>query len=682
MRASARPGIHTGVSIFVEATEHALARLSAVMRFAEGHAPRVELAGASRDAAFAIGAIYDARDGRRDPGAAIEAAQARLVLSWGALAPVLEQAESARDPELAEVAGWLREALDRLFVATRALPRFVAPEPPSFALSGAKPLVHASTRASVLPRARSLPLPPRAFEAEAAPAGDDDPEARLAALGALLEPPAFDVSSEAPLDEDAEPPELSAGAVDPVERAAIVDPLRPGAPVDTKLEPLDDAGYTHHWARALFEEIATLGLQRTPLLGDDWRAFEAVDARIAAALDAYAGLGEAALGELEALALDTPAPDPSRVYAVAMIAATVTGRDLAGLVESVVRRLDAADPELVEPVLLAARLAPSDALSPVWRSFVADADPALARLGFAALVAARAAARDARHEELVRAASSSDHATRALALTALAEQGGAEAVESARAAFAPGEPVGVRSAALRALLILRDPGYDELALAELGGAIGAEAALGLAIAGRRHAELCEAVGRAPTPEGLRALGWAGTLDAAPILLAALSSDDEALAGAAATALARIVGPGPIEQREIAPEALGDPSLLTPQAARDASERPSGSARADDEGSPDTIEVHARDSEAWAERVAAARARGEATRWRFGAPWSPLRIVEELEASELEVPISAEDRRLARLELVVHARLGEALDTDGWVVDQLDELARLRRALVR
>lgn len=667
-----------GVSIFVEATEYALSRLAAVMRFVEGHAPRAELAEAARDAAFAAGAIYDARDGRRDPGAAIESAQARLVLAWSALAPVLEQAEGARDRELVEVAAWLREALDRLFVATRALPRFVAPEPAGFVLSGARPRLHVSSRASVRPRARSLPLPPRVLEREAPPMLDDDPEARLAALGALLEPPAFDASSEAPLDEDAEPPELPGVAVDSAERAPVVDPLRPGAPVDTGVEALDDAGYTRQWARTLFEEIAALGLMRTPLEGDDWRAFEAVDARIAAALDAYAGLGEAALGELEALALDTPAPDPSRVYAAAMIAATVTGRDLAGLVESILRRLDPADPELSAPLLLAARLAPSDALSPVWRGLAADVEPALVELGFAALVAAGAA----RQEELLRAAASPEPRSRALALEALAERGGAEAVALARAAFAPAEPVAVRRAALRALLLLRDPGYDELALAELGGAIGGEAALGLAIAGRRHAELCEVVSRAPTPDGLRALGWAGALDGVPILLAALSSDDEALAGAAATALARIVGPGPVEQREIAPEALADPAFLTPEAARGADEAASEAVRPDDEGSPDTIEVHARDPEAWGALVAALRERGEAPRWRFGAPWSPLRVVEELEASELEVPISAEDRRLARLELIVHARLGEQLDTDGWVVDQRAELARLRQALAR
>ena len=212
--------------------------------------PCAHLAPAARRLESGLGAMYDAFDGRADRVTAIGVAGARL---WDAAVLVAR----AGLPSAVEA---LRIACAALIAAEERFPRVaLAPRAPA-ELGAAIPLprLPAIERSSRVP---SLRAPPEPVVQEEPPAV------------ALPEPTTFEELAAAakaarslakvPVPKAPEPREIAKHLPTPVEI-----PRGFALPPPT---PIGEDAFVQRWARECFEEIGMLGLQRTPLAGDDWR---------------------------------------------------------------------------------------------------------------------------------------------------------------------------------------------------------------------------------------------------------------------------------------------------------------------------------------------------------------------------------------------------------------------------
>src|SRR5262249_12341108 len=112
---------------------------------------------------------------------------------------------------------------------------------------------------------------------------------------------------------------------------ALPKPPPPEIPPGFAIAPrprIADDDFVRRWARECVEEVGMLGQQRTPLRGEDWRTSQVLERRLVAAVDALAALGPTAIASVEPFVLDTPVPDPMKVFAMAMIGGCLEGRDV------------------------------------------------------------------------------------------------------------------------------------------------------------------------------------------------------------------------------------------------------------------------------------------------------------------------------------------------------------------
>lgn len=612
----------------------------------------------------AITSIYAALDRREDGLSATRAAQ--MDLHVGAV--VLKSLASV-DTTFADAVTWLDEARGALDVALERFSR-VPPEPPL----PPEPL-------------RASKDVPRLFRIERAPLVPELPAPDP--LPAPVEPPP-------PLPPPKTPDELAKTVAEVKRRSEERRREREGrarkreaaraAARKEKLGPEDPpAGFARgkfeaktrdqlvaDRARECFDEVAMIGMQRAPLLGDPWRVARVLEDRMLCAIDALAALGGPALARVEKLATDAPAKDPTRGFAATMILGCFDGRDTLGAIERVLHHLGPADPEIARHVAGALALVPHPQLPQLLRGFLADSDPAvraiaiavLAYRGLATMTELAAAARDP--SPTVAAA-----ALPALALTRSTELG--EAIEPARIHDDPA----LREAAWTALAFSGSPYAAELIARDLEGPFAARAAVPLAIVGdeRDAARLLDLLQRAPTPALVNAVGWAGAPEAFDTLVGLLSHDDPVVQLGSAYALDRITGARLVDDVEVPPEVIAVPDVEEPDTgdprpqtlAREVSDRrdlPS-------EGSTETVTQPTVDAARWRAYL---RDRGgdykPGLRYRRGSPYSAVISCWELDA----LPLTPGERRHLQRELVVRTGQHVRFDPHDFVSVQEEALA--------
>jgi hypothetical protein len=655
--------------VFVATTERVLAELGAVLRWAAAHPPRAGMLAIAERASAAVGYVCDARDGRGDGLAALGAAEAHVLLA-------LAETEDG-DAACPRLSATLAE----LLTATRFLP-IRAPEAPTGDGAGLDPRASTGTvsprtvpRASVRPLARALPVPkprPPAAPPRESPPAASGPE-RAARLLAAAHARRAPVPAEPA--EDGEPPDLPQGdAPEQGEQEAAdssQDTPRAGDPASAP-PPASEESFVRAWSKTLFEELAALGMQRLPLVDDDWRARGFTEDRLLSALDAFVGFGEPAIAAVPLLVADAPAPDPWRMFAAGLVAGCVGGRDTAGFFEEALRGLEPDDPDVAVALEMAARLAPHPEIVAMLRTLRADESPELRVLAARALLAAGAATTD----DLLEDAASADPTLASLALPVLARRRSPRAAPLARAALDARDPDLAR-AAIRTLALSGDPALAptlaRILQSARPAAIRETAALYLGLAGDPDGALRDSLTQ-PTVGRVLGVGWAGRKEALPRLLACLSSQEDGVPEAAARALARILGQAPIVDRDVPPEDLDQPDLF-PTLGPPAPPTDDTDASA---GSPDTLRAFSTDPEHW--RPLLDTVALPPGRIRHGQPRTPARTLDELLLEDAEVPPTPDERALLVDELVATTALDVAYDPQQWVALQIDALTALRAAL--
>ncbi len=623
-----------------------------------------DLAPAARPIEEALAALYGAFDRRADPLAATRDAETALDRAVAALGPLAE-----RDRVLADASAWLRDARKVLGVAEERFAR-VPPELPEIAelrASGDVPTLHRLERPSIAatirlgppPDPEPAPLPPplpppttpaeltrRVAElADRAEARRREAEARRAERRRSVR-----AAPEEPPDP---PPGFARGRF-----AALTEPQRLAARL-----------------RDCFEEVAMIGMQRAPLLGDPWRTALVLERRMLRAIDAIAALGPAALARIEPMVLDAPAKDPSRGFAAAMILGSFDGRDALGAAERILRHLGPADPEVAASFAGALKLVPHPALPVALRTWLGDADGAVRALAVDVL----AYRGWITPSELFAAAADPSPVVVAAALPALGLSRPPDLAALLEGPLAHAEPA-VREAAWTALALAGHPRAAEALEAEVfspaGSRLASRAAVALAIVAedREASRLIEAMRAEPTSALVVAAGWTGSPEAVPALIEVLRHKDAAIQLSAAYALERITGARLYEDVLVPPEKIDVPEVEEPDVGDD---EPAPLARVvsdprdlPSDGAADVMSQPTVRVERW---MAHWRDRGPsykpAARYRRGRPYTPRVSLFELDA----LPLTPAERRLLQRELVVRTAQHVRFDPHDFVEVQVESL---------
>jgi hypothetical protein len=630
---------------------HALAH-AAARAVGEESEPSPYLAGAAQGIARAVASLYDAFDARSDRATTINLAHARL---WDAAVLVARAGlEGALDA--------LREACGELILAEERLPQVPLAGPPAAELQASLDLLplHVVERASVVP---SFPAPP-VPEIEKPETVEALPEpktfAELAAVAAAMARRAAALHAPRPLQRFALP-----------EAEAEPPPPPPGFAA-TPPPALAEGDFVRRWARHCFEEIGMLGLQRTPLAGDDWRTSRPIERRLLHALDALAALGPEALASLEPLALDAPIANPMTIFAMTLAGGCFWGRDLLGGAERVLHRFGPNDPGVAAPFASALKLAPNPFVPGVLRALYASSE-----LGCRPLAVEVLAARGwLTPAELGALAEEDDPRILSFVLPALAASRHPDLERAARRALEHGGPR-AQGAALDALALASHPEAAAAARAAAAGALGDEALVRLSIvADLADAQwILETALRDPRPRAIEAVGWAGLAGAVPALIDLLESEAEGVPAAAATALERLLGANLTETIEVPPEEVEDVMLLDPDPDPPKA-LPSLAALVSDPrdlpsaGSKETLEVASTDPSRWRSYWAAQQNRLDPRlRVRRGRGYSPSVSLYELD----RLPLGPEDRRILHRELAARTGKLTRFDTHDLVVVQEQSL---------
>jgi HEAT repeat protein len=624
-----------------------------------------DLAPVARPLEDAVTSIYAALDRRADGLGATRAAVADLELA----ALVLDRLSSV-DPSFVDAVGWLREAAGELGVAEERFSR-VPPEapPPAEELRAAEdvPRLHRLEREPLSPEVRTpapVPPPPEPDAPLPRPRTPEELDLAMAEVERRAE------ARKRGWREREEARARARAAARAAEPDPDADPPPGFARGTFAARTRDD--FVAERTRECFEEVAMIGVQRAPLLGDPWRFARVLEKRMLAAIDAVASLGSPAVARVERLAVDAPAKDPSRGFAAAMILGCIDGRDALGAVERVLRHLGPADPEVAAHVGGALKLVPHPLLPDLLRAWLGDEDPAvralavdvLAYRGLCTTAELAAAARDAA-PEVVAAALPALGLARAPELAA--------AIEPARAREEPA----LREAAWAALMLGGSPFAADVLAAELDGPLGPRAAVPLAIVGdeRDAARLLERMVRAPTPGLVNAVGWAGAPEAVPALIDLLGHDDPVVQLTAAYALERLTGARLIEEVQVPPENLATPDVEEPDVGERGDKPPSLAREVSDardrpsEGAGDTALLPSIDADRWrAHWIEHAGDYKPGLRYRRGSPYSPAISAWELDA----LPLTPGERRWLQRELVV--RTGQVVRFDPHDFVQVQEEA--------
>ncbi len=620
---------------------HAFAHVAA-RAIGEEVEPSPHLEPAAQRIERALGAMYDAFDGRADRLTAINVAQvglwdAAVLVARAGLAGALA---SLRDACLALVDA--EERFPRVPLAARAAaPLMAGTDLPPF---------HTVERKSLIPRFRAPPVP----QPEEPPPTVALPEPTTFAELAAVAAAARRVAAEQARAIQRRAAVASAVGQRPEPTTAEVPPGFAFVP-----EPaLDDAEFTRRWARTCFEEVGMLGVQRMPLAGDDWRACQALEKRMIASIDALAALGPVAVAHVEPLALDAPVANPMSIFAATMIGGCLEGRDALAAAERVLYHFGPSDPAVAEPFVAAMKLVPNPFVPAALRSILASAERGCRVLAVEVL-AYRGWLTAA---ELSSLAEDEEPGILTLALPALAAARHPDLRRALSRALAHADP-DVQAAALDAMALAAHPQAASAARAAAMGPLGERALLPLAIvAGLEDAAwLLDRMNTSPTPAAVEAVGWAGLVDAVPSLIALLTSEEEGVPLAAGAALDRMLGANLLQKIEVIPEAIEDVPVVDPDpdppkerlAALVSEPRDLPPA-----GSSETLEVPSTDPEAWrAHWVEHGRRYDPKLRLRRGNPYSPSVSLYELD----RLPLPQADRRRLHHELA--ARTGKLTHFD-------------------
>ena len=606
--------------------------------------PILDLGPAARAMEAAFTGIYDALDARAERLSSVRTAIAEIDRASAAIDPAI-----GREPIFERV----REALDRsrghLARAEERyarLPELPLPEAPELHASTDVPRLHVIARRSLSP---TITVP------RAPPAPPPPPFARPAEPKTFTELRATIDAMKTSAREQAETRKLAAASKP---RPALpapepeVRPIPPGfsGPIGVAI---DDAAFHRDRARDCFEEVAMVGLQRAPLLGDPWRGSLLLERRMLASIDVIAAIGQTAIEAVPRLVADAPVKDPSRAFGVAMIMGCISGRDALAAAERALLGGDR-DAAFIDEIGAAWKLVPHDLLPLALRSLLGESDPAIRALaidvlGYRGL--ATPAELDACSADVpaVAARSILHHAlTPTPALAGLLQERSVS------------DDAALREAVWTAMALTDHPHFELTLTHALEGPDAGKAALLLALAGddqdaRRVVDLALST---PTRELIFAAGWAGDPRAVGPLIDLLDHHQEAeIKHALAFALDRITGAEMWEEAEVEAEEImvdepPDPDVGEPRVPRLA--RTLGDARDKPiEPATETVDLPTLDPKKWRAFWSERAEKGQGAwnmnmRYRRGQPFTPLVSLGELQDAR-RTPI---ERRWLQRELVI------------------------------
>lgn len=442
--------------------------------------------------------------------------------------------------------------------------------------------------------------------------------------------------------------------------------LRPGfvAEIPLAKKPLDWIGEK---ARECFEEVAMIGLQRMPLLGDPFRSVQFLERRMLCAFDAIAALGPGALMKLEPLALDSPVKDPARAFAAGFVFGCFEGRDALGAAERIFRWYGPSVDDIADGFADGFKVATNPLVDVVARAWLSDPDPSMRAVAIDVLGYRRVATA----AELVACANDASPRVARKALPYLGalnprehEAAMHEAIESALAAF----DLELKDAAWAAMSLSANAHVSTVlnrALHDEGTRDRAAIPLAIIADAQDAATLLQQAEEKPTELLLLALGWAGAADCIPFLIKQVGGKKKELKIAAANALDRISGARLYEEMDIAPEKIEvedppapDIDLGGPKPKPPLAKQVSDPRDLPGEGAPDAIELPTTDVRRWQEwwkEVGENYRKG--TRYRRGNPYTPLISWWELD----QWRVTPFERRMLQRELVV--RTGQYVPFD-------------------
>ena len=603
--------------------------IQAAHRLAHAAEPSYDLQPAADAIAAAVAAIHAAIDLRSDRLSEARQGMGRLIEAVGALA------ESDDDPMVTDARQLLEQARNSLLQAENELaskPAELTPEPRPLRASVETLQLHDVRRASLAPRIK-VPEPPPAPPLELPPL---EPPQDVSALAETMKL----VQQRADQRRKARE-ERAAQREQPVQEPALAAALPQGfaAPIEPALTADQ---FCHMRLRELFEEVAMLGSQRAPQLGDAWRALEYLEKRMFACIDAVAALGARALHGIEELVLDSPVKDPTRGFAAIMMLGSVEGRDTLAAADRIVRYLDADDAEVARYAAEAFKLVPHPHIGLSMRTMLQSSEVTYRALALEVLAHRNLASLS----ELITFAHDEAPQVAGIALQALA-------LASPRHPELPNllvqsvEKPGLEAATWLAMALSGHPNATRGPLAALDqGALAEDAAMALALVSNPTvaATLRDRCNKTPSTALVRALGWTGAAESVPELIELLRSEDEDLVVQTAYALDRITGAELYEDAEIDPEQIIIPDAplpelpeLDPPAAPLATEV-SDPRDAPSDGSPDTITRPSTNPQRWhdwwQERKGGFT---EGGRYRRGHGYTPTVALWELDGWILTAP---------------------------------------------
>lgn len=631
---------------------HALAH-QAARTIAEFSEPNLYLRPAAKHLEQGVASIYDAFDGRTDRPTAINRAHGQL---WEAAVAVARGGlPSALEP--------LRDACSELIASEKRLPLVALAGRPTtpFRASTAHPPLHVIERSSLAPSFKAPPVP----EGQPAPIRPDFPQPKtfdeLRATAEAMRKFAEErtkslAASPSNLEKPAPPP-----PEEPPPGYAYVPP-----------NPTHEDDFIRHWARICFEDVGLLGVQRAPLLGDDWRSSSDLERRMLASVDALAALGPVAITHVEKLAMDAPAPDPMRIFAVAMIGGCLEGRDALGGAERVLQRFGAGDPLVAEAFVSAMKLAPNPFIPGLLRSLLHSSEMAARAIAVEVLAYRRLFTREqlevlAKEEEpsilahVLPVLATTRHPDFLPTITRVLEHRDARVIAAALDAMALGAHREAAASARKAV----------------GGALGKQALSRLAIVADEDdaSWLLAFMKDSQAVEAIEAVGWAGLIDAVPALISVLESGEDDAKIVAGAALERLLGANLMEAIEIEPEKMDDVVVHDPTPEPEPSRQPLAEVVSDPRflpppGSKDKLELPSVDPEKWrAYWMAHGKRFDRKQRIRRGQPYSPSVSLYELD----RLPLLPEERRRLQRELAARTGKWTFFDPHDFVVVQGDSL---------
>lgn len=558
-----------------------------------------------------------------------------------------------------EALAHLDDARAALSSAERRLAHLVPREPPLPAplrASELVPTLHAMMRGPLVPRFRvaAPPPPPPVLPPPIVP------PKTLEELKAMVE----EVKRRAVVMREANAEKLRK----PREPLPPKPEQRPGfvAEIPSAKKPLDWLGER---ARDCFEEVAMIGLQRMPLLGDPFRSTQFLERRMLCAFDAIAALGPGALMRLEPLALDSPVKDPARAFAAAFVFGCIEGRDALGAAERILRWYGPSVDDIADGFANGLKLATNPLVDVVARAWLSDPDPSMRAIGIDVLGYRRTAT----PEELVACANDSAPRVATKALPYLGAlnppqhtQAMHDAIDSALQAF----DLDLRDAAWTAMSLSAHHHVSTTlnrALGEEGSTDRAAIPLAIVADAQDAAELLRRAEEKPTESLLLALGWAGAADCVPFLIKQVAGKKKELKIAAANALDRISGARLYEEMAIDPEKIEVEDPPTPEIDLGGPKPPKPLPLAQKisdprdlpgKGAPDALELPTTNASRWQhwwnERRDSFRS---GSRYRRGHPYTPLVSWWELD----QWRVTPFERRMLQRELVV--RTGQYVPFD-------------------